>query len=64
MTSPPLKGLKLRRQQSPFTQTDLAQAIGVTQSHYFKFERGEVRLDVYRAAKLAKMLGCGIEDLL
>jgi DNA-binding XRE family transcriptional regulator len=64
MTSPPLSGLRLRRENSDFTQVDLAKAIDVTQSHYRKFETGVVRLDVYRAATLAKMFGCRIDDLL
>lgn len=64
MTSPQLKGLKLRREQSDFTQTDLADAIEVTQSHYRKLEAGQVRLDIYRGSVLAKMLGCSIDDLL
>jgi transcriptional regulator with XRE-family HTH domain len=64
MTSPPLKGLELRRKQSDFTQADLGEAIDATQSQYLKFETGKVRLDVYRAEKLAKKLGCRIDDLL
>jgi DNA-binding XRE family transcriptional regulator len=64
MSNPPLKGLRLRRENSPFNQTDLANEIDVTQSHYNKLEAGKVRLDVYRAALLAKKLGCRIDDLL
>jgi DNA-binding XRE family transcriptional regulator len=64
MSNPPLKGLKLRREQSDFTQSDLGKAIEATQSQYHKFETGAVRLDVYRAAVLAKKLGCRIDDLL
>jgi transcriptional regulator with XRE-family HTH domain len=64
MTSPPLSGLKLRRETSDFTQYDLAAAIEVTQSHYRKLEAGAVRLDVYRAKLLAGKLGCRIDDLL
>ena len=64
MTHTPLKGLKLRREQSDYAQHELGAAIGVTQSQYHKFEAGIVRLDVHRAAMLAKMLGCHVEDLL
>lgn len=64
MTSPPLSGLRLRRKNSEFNQLDLAIAIDVTASHYRKFEAGTVRLDVYRAAILAKMFGCSIDELL
>lgn len=64
MTSPPLKGLKQRREFQGFTQADMAPVIGATQSQFNKFENGTVRLDVHRAAKLAKHLGCFIDDLL
>ncbi len=64
MSNAPLRGLLLRREQSDFTQVDLGKAIGCTQSHYRKFESGVVRLDLQRAAILAKMLGCRIDDLL
>jgi DNA-binding XRE family transcriptional regulator len=64
MTSPPLNGLKMRRETSDFTQAEIAKSIDVTQSHYRKLESGAVRLDVYRAALLAKKLGCRIDDLL
>lgn len=64
MVSPPLNGLRLRREQSDYVQAELAKAIGVTQSHYRKLEDGLVRLDIYRAAVLAKQLGCRIDDLL
>lgn len=64
MSNPPLNGLRLRREQSDFDQTELGAAIGVTQSHYRKLEAGLVRLDVYRAALLAKKFGCRIDDLL
>ena len=64
MTSPELKGLRLRREQSDYRQHQLADAIGVSQSHYRKFEAGAVRLDIYRAKTLADMFGCRIDDLL
>lgn len=64
MTTPPLKGLQLRRKASDYTQADLAEKIGVKQSHYNKFEQGKVRLDVHRAAILANLFGCTIDELL
>jgi DNA-binding XRE family transcriptional regulator len=64
MTNPPLAGLQCRREKQGLTTYQLAPAIGVSQSHYAKIEAGKVRLDVHRAAMLAKRLGCRIEDLL
>lgn len=64
MTSPPLKGLASRREFHSLTQADMAKVIDCSQSQYQKFEAGKVRLDIYRAAKLAKRLNCSIEELL
>ena len=64
MTNPPLLGLTMRREFQNLTQTAMAEVIDVTQSQYQKMEKGTTRLDIYRAAKLAKRLGCAIEELL
>ncbi len=64
MTYVPLKGLLARREARDFSQAKLAKVIDVTQSQYGKFEKGLVRLDVHRAAKLARFLKCRIEDLI
>lgn len=64
MTSPPLSGLLARREFAQLTQQNLATLLGCTQSQYNKFEKGLVRLDIYRADKLARHLKCRIEDLL
>lgn len=62
--NPPLDGLRERRMFRGITQADMADTIGVNQSHYRQFEAGGVRLDVHRALLLAKRLGCTIEELL
>jgi len=62
--NPPLAGLRERRLFRRLNQQDLADTIGVNQSHYRQFEAGGVRLDVHRAKKLADALDCAIEDLL
>lgn len=62
--NPPLNGLASRREFLGITQADMARVIGVAQGHYHKIEAGDVRLDVHRAAKLAKRLGCSIDELL
>lgn len=64
MTNPPLKGLQHMREHKQLTQAKLAKAIGMSQSQFNKFENGLVRLDIYRAAILAKHLGCSIDNLL
>ena len=64
MTNEPLRGLTERREFRNMTQREAGEIIGVTQSHYRQFEIGMVRLDIYRAAKLAEALDCHIEDLL
>jgi transcriptional regulator with XRE-family HTH domain len=61
---PPLTGLRERRIFHLLTQAEMANEIGVNQSHYRQFETGHVRLDVHRAKKLADKLGCPIEGLL
>lgn len=59
-----LNGLIARREFRGLRQHQLADVIGVTQSHYNKLESGHVRLDVHRADKLARFLECTIEELL
>ena len=60
----PLQGLRERRIFRNITQQELADAIGVSQSHYRQIEIGGVRLDVHRARVLARKLDCMIEDLI
>lgn len=62
--SPPLLGLRERRLFRSITQQELADEIGVNQSHYRQMETGGVRLDVHRAKKLALKLDCSIDELL
>jgi DNA-binding XRE family transcriptional regulator len=64
MISQPLKGLQRLREKQKVPQHEIAAVIDVTQSHLNKIEKGQVRLDIYRAYKLAHYLGCRIEDLL
>jgi transcriptional regulator with XRE-family HTH domain len=59
-----LNGLKEKRVFRGLTQSAGAKIVGVTQSHYRKFESGEVRLDIQRAKLLADWLGCSMEELL
>lgn len=63
MTSPPLRGLQSRREFRNMTQAALADGI-CSQSQLNKFEKGAVRLDVYRAKLIAERLDCTIDELL
>ena len=60
----PLNGLREKRIFRGKSQNEAGAVIGVTQSHYRCFETGKVRLDIYRAKKLADWLECPIEELL
>lgn len=62
--NPPLNGLRERRLFRGITQTEMADEIDVNQSHYRQIETGNVRLDIYRAKKLADKLDCIIDELL
>jgi transcriptional regulator with XRE-family HTH domain len=64
MTLKPLKGLHARREFRGLTQDAMGAMIAVSQSHYRRFETGEVRLDIHRAKTLADALGCSIEELM
>lgn len=62
--NPPLNGLREKRVFRQIVQQELADLIGVSQSHYRQFEAGGVRLDIFRAKKLAEHLECTIDELL
>lgn len=64
LRAPPLLGLREKRLFRGWTQADMGQLIGVTQSHYRQFEEGIIRLDVQRAHKLAQAMTCSIDELL
>jgi transcriptional regulator with XRE-family HTH domain len=64
VTNPPLLGLTMRREFHCLTQAQMAEVANMTQSQYQKFEKGAVRLDIYRAKLFATRLDCTIDDLL
>lgn len=45
------------------SQDDLAEAIGVSQPTVAKYERGDIDPPMSQARKMAKVLGCSIDDL-
>lgn len=57
-----LELLKEVRAERGFTQMELAEAVGETQSFVSKCERGERRLDVVELATFCKVLGVSLEE--
>lgn len=47
-----------------YTQAELARAIGVSQQAVFAYELGERRMSVIILAKVAKVFGVGVEELI
>jgi transcriptional regulator with XRE-family HTH domain len=54
--------LKETRIAASFTQVDLAQALGQTQSYVSKVERGELRLDVIQLRHFCEKLNISLPD--
>jgi len=55
--------VKTRRVLSDLTQEDLAQKVGVTRQTVLAIEKGNYAPSVVLALRLAKTLGCSVEDL-
>lgn len=60
----PLPGLTAARKAAGDSLATAGKAIGVTQSHLSKVERGDARLDVLRAVRLAQRYGVTVESFL
>jgi transcriptional regulator with XRE-family HTH domain len=58
-----LAGLKSIRQDRGISPPDLARAIGVTTNSYYRYERGDARIQFDKVCLLADMLGCSLDDL-
>lgn len=58
-----LDELKAARDRAGLTQTDLATALGMTQSKISKVERGERRLDIVELHQWCQALGIPFLDL-
>jgi transcriptional regulator with XRE-family HTH domain len=54
---------ELRKEQG-MTQAELARALGVSQQTVFAYELGERRVSVLILAKLAKVFGVSVEELM
>lgn len=59
-----LKGLKYLRVSHGLTQTQVADHLGVTQSHYAKVESGRSQPRTLALIKLAKLFGVKVDALL
>jgi transcriptional regulator with XRE-family HTH domain len=59
----PLGGLRRIRKEKGITQEDMGKWLGVTKSHYGKFELGGTPLTYHEALKIAKALGVPMEAL-
>ena len=56
--------LRRKRIEAGLNQTGLAQAAGIQQSHISKLERGVSDTTAAYLARIAKVLGCTVADLL
>lgn len=55
--------IKLFRIQHGYTQEELAQLIGVERSSISLYESGKIAPDVYKAVKIATLMGTTCEEL-
>lgn len=58
-----LRVLRALREDSGVTQMGLAEALGITQSHLSKLERGELRIDIVQARDISLALGSTLPKL-
>lgn len=58
------KFIKAQREKRGFTHDEVAKLIDVSRSSYFAIERGDKKLSLDEAAKLAKIFGITVDELL
>src|SRR3990172_6681402 len=58
------KKLKLLREQSGFSQEQLADELGISRPTYMQIEKGERKLTISEAKKLAGFFGLSLKDFL
>lgn len=56
--------IKEQREKRGFSHDEVAKLIGVSRSSYFAIERGDKKLKLEEAAKLAKIFGITLDDLM
>lgn len=59
-----MNAIRLLRKRFKVTQDQLANHLGITQSYLSMLERGERRIDLDLAVKIAAALGCSVDDLI
>lgn len=59
-----MKRLKYYREQKGFSQTDIAERIGISQQAVAKWESGEAMPRADKLPILAKLLNCTTDELL
>ncbi len=50
------------REKAKLLQSDVAARLGITQSHYSKYERGDRRIDLLDLLDLCDAIGVSLED--
>ncbi len=55
--------LKTKREESGFTQVQMANRVGISERSYQRYESGERVPDVYQGQLIANILGCKVEQL-
>ncbi len=55
--------IKLFRLQQGYSQAELAQLIGTDRSSVSRYENGETAPDIYKAVKIATLMGTTCEEL-
>lgn len=58
-----LRLLRDARETANVTQVDLAERLGISQSHLSKMERGELRLDIIQTREICLALGTSLPAL-
>lgn len=59
-----MHAIKELRERAGFTQAEVAEAVGVTQSTVSQWEGGKTYPNIAKLRKLAAVLGCSVDDLL
>lgn len=55
--------MRAMREEKGYKQSDVADAVGVTKSTYYQWEKGSHTPDAVTMFEICKLLGCSVEDL-
>lgn len=59
-----MNALKRARKKHGFSQEEIAEAVGVTQSAVHQWEAGKSSPTIGNLRKIAKLFGCKVDDLI